>query len=234
MALTDGLIGYWKLDSNANDSLGARNGTDSGSPTYATGKIDNGVTYNGSSSYSTIANHSSLFPTSLTVSLWIKFTTVQQNKHIFTLQNANASPYLGFSIFVEDSANGKKITSATRSTSFGYITSTNNLNDGNWHHILVTFDSGTHTLYVDGTQNAQNTGKTLAWDTGADLKFGKFYNYSGGYYNGSLDEVGYWDRALSSGEIAELYNAGAGLTHPFSSGPTNYNTSFLPMFRRLK
>lgn len=220
MALTDNLIAYWSLDSNANDSLGSRNGTDSGSPTYGTGKIGNGVTYNGSSSYATIANHASLFPTSLTVSLWVKFTTAQQNKHIFTLQNANASPYAGFSIFVEDAANGKKIWSATRSTSFGWIASTNNLNDGNWHHIVVTFDSGTHTMWVDGTQNSQNTGKTLVWDTGANLMFGKFYNYAGGYYDGSLDEVGYWSRALDSSEIASLYNGGSGLAYPFSAGAT--------------
>lgn len=225
MALTDNLIGYWKLDGNSNDSLGVLNGTDSGSPTYAAGKIGDAVTYNGSSSYATIANNASLFPTALTVSLWIKFTTVQQNKHIFTLQNANSSPYAGFSIFVEDSANGKKVWSATRSTSFGYITSTNNLNDGNWHHILVTFDSGTHTLYVDGTQNAQNTGKTLAWDTGADLQFGKFYNYSGGYYDGSLDEVGYWSRALTGSEITELYNSGAGLTYPFSTSTSHIKSA---------
>lgn len=224
MALTDGLIGYWKLDNNSNDALGARNGTDT-SMSYGTGLINQCGTFNGSSSAVAVANHASLFPTSLTVSLWVKFTTVQQNKHIFTLQNANASPYAGFSIFVEDSANGKKIWSATRSTSFGWVASTNNLNDGSWHHILITFDpsvgSGTHTLYVDGTQNAQNTGKTLAWDTGATLQFGKFYNYSGGFYNGNTDEIGYWDRVLTSGEIAQLYNAGAGLAYPFASSTSH-------------
>lgn len=217
MALTDGLIGYWKMDDNSNDALGSRNGSDT-SMTYSTGKINNAGVFNGSSSAVTIANHTSLFPTSLTVSLWINFTTVQQNKHIFTLQNANDSPYLGFSIFVEDSANGKKIWSATRSTSFGWVASTNNLNDGNWHHVVVTFDSGTHTMWVDGTQNSQNTGKTLVWDTGANLMFGKFYNYAGGYYNGKLDEVGYWNRALTSDEIATLYNSGSGTAYPFGSG----------------
>lgn len=222
MALTDGLIGYWKMDDNSNDALGSRNGSDT-SMTYSTGKINNAGVFNGSSSAVTIANHTSLFPTSLTVSLWINFTTVQQNKHIFTLQNANDSPYLGFSIFVEDSANGKKIWSATRSTSFGWVASTNNLNDGNWHHVVVTFDSGTHTMWVDGTQNSQNTGKTLVWDTGANLMFGKFYNYAGGYYNGKLDEVGYWDRALTSDEIATLYNSGSGTAYPFGSG------TFIPL-----
>jgi hypothetical protein len=34
-------------------------------------------------------------------------------------------------------------------------------------------------------------------------------------FNGLIDEVGLWHRALSTGEIAARYNSGAGLTHPF-------------------
>ena len=33
---------------------------------------------------------------------------------------------------------------------------------------------------------------------------------------GSIDEAGIWSRALSGTEITELYNAGAGITYPFS------------------
>jgi hypothetical protein len=36
------------------------------------------------------------------------------------------------------------------------------------------------------------------------------------YWDGWIDEVGTWSRALSAAEETELYNAGAGKTHPFS------------------
>jgi hypothetical protein len=34
--------------------------------------------------------------------------------------------------------------------------------------------------------------------------------------NGSLDEIGIWNRALTTGEISTLYNSGSGKGYPFS------------------
>jgi len=46
--------------------------------------------------------------------------------------------------------------------------------------------------------------------------------YSGGtpegFFDGMIDEVGVWSRLLTSDEVTTLYNAGAGLSYPFSSG----------------
>ena len=52
MALTDNLVSYWKLDEssgNAADSVGSNTLTNTGTATYAAGKINNGVVVNGSS-----------------------------------------------------------------------------------------------------------------------------------------------------------------------------------------
>jgi hypothetical protein len=45
-----------------------------------------------------------------------------------------------------------------------------------------------------------------------------FSNATGGLEtSGMVDEIGYWERDLSSSEVTTLYNAGAGLTYPFIS-----------------
>ena len=36
------------------------------------------------------------------------------------------------------------------------------------------------------------------------------------YVDGIIDEVGIWARSLSDAEVTQLYNAGAGLTYPFT------------------
>jgi hypothetical protein len=41
-----------------------------------------------------------------------------------------------------------------------------------------------------------------------------------GEFNGSIDAVGIWNRALSDAEVAELYNNGAGLELEGSAAPT--------------
>jgi hypothetical protein len=93
------------------------------------------------------------------------------------------------------------------------------INDGLWHNVLATFDGTTTTLYVDnnivGTNNATlNTIPTT-------LKFMRFQ-----VNNTDIDEVGFWNRVLTPTEITTLYNAGAGLTYPFSP-PITGNPSFL-------
>ncbi len=46
------------------------------------------------------------------------------------------------------------------------------------------------------------------------------------YLNGALDEIGLWTRVLTSTEVTQLYNGGAGLAYPLvvPSGPTNVKT----------
>jgi len=46
-------------------------------------------------------------------------------------------------------------------------------------------------------------------------------------FDGNIDEVGIWDRILTTDEITELYNAGAGLAYPFTvdSGTTTFSTT---------
>ena len=41
--------------------------------------------------------------------------------------------------------------------------------------------------------------------------------------NGIIDEVGFWNRELTSSEVTDLYNSGAGLAYPLVpvSGPAN-------------
>jgi len=44
----------------------------------------------------------------------------------------------------------------------------------------------------------------------------------GQFFKGIIDEVGIWNRALTSTEISELYNSGNGLQYPFGISPTNF------------
>jgi hypothetical protein len=91
-----------------------------------------------------------------------------------------------------------------------------------WHHIVVIFD-GSQTgdanrlkMYADGSQLtlsvAAGAVPAALQADGADFNLGKFGGGLTFYMNGRIDEVGIWSKALTSGEVAELYNAGAGKT----------------------
>ena len=84
------------------------------------------------------------------------------------------------------------------------------LNDGNWHHILVTYDGTNVKIYVDGSLNNSSTNGTGATGTSTQITtIGASEQGTSRYYEGKIDEVSIWDSALSSSAITEIYNSGA-------------------------
>jgi hypothetical protein len=74
---------------------------------------------------------------------------------------------------------------------------------GVWHAFAYTFDGTTHRLYADG---AFVTSSVVAAQTAVPLDF-RFGHWSGGgeFYAGILDDVRYYSRLLSGGEIATIH-----------------------------
>jgi hypothetical protein len=94
----------------------------------------------------------------------------------------------------------------------GGITGTTDLTDGIWHHVLAVRDGSVNEtrLYVDGVEEAyQVKSYTSGFDSaGASLNIG-WLNLGGGYhFEGVLDEVAFYNRALSGGEIQQHYTQG--------------------------
>ena len=85
-----------------------------------------------------------------------------------------------------------------------------------WHMIVVTMDTAAHTrvMYWDGKQvgadkDAGRAGKRSVFSIGASTVF------RGRFFNGGIEEVALWNRALAAREVAAIYaaaqaSAGAG------------------------
>lgn len=79
-----------------------------------------------------------------------------------------------------------------------------------WHHVSVVYSNGTPRLYFDGTAVAEGTATDR--DTHISLGIDPWYPNGGmGYgfnhaqYDGAIDDIGFWDRALTAAEITALY-----------------------------
>ncbi|MEZ4829144.1 MAG: LamG-like jellyroll fold domain-containing protein [Bacteroidia bacterium] len=78
-----------------------------------------------------------------------------------------------------------------------------------WHHICVTFDGSVAKVFYDGQFVQQ---KTVSLNTGInDFKIGE---WSGTRFNGKIDEVRVWDKAISASTIAEWMNRTIDPSHP--------------------
>jgi hypothetical protein len=99
------------------------------------------------------------------------------------------------------------------------VTSPNSYNDGQWHHGVVTFDGSILRLYVDGVQITTLSTSSIPETTGNHpLKIGANSRIVDNLFTGSIDEVGVWNRALTTTEITNLMNNGlfapSGLVYP--------------------
>lgn len=224
MAITDNLLAYWKLDEasgNPQDISGnGKHLTNVNTATFGTGKINNGTILNGVDQIHTIADTTlANLGDAFTVSCWFKANTLSAGQHrpihASTSDSSVGSPY---SIWLELAS----IKFETYAPTGGYsaLQSSVSLSLNTWYHCVMVKESiSSRKIYVNTTMNQSTTtrsgtptkltGVTLGCrDTGSSGK--------SGYFDGIIDEVGIWNRALTATEVSFLYNSGNGFSYPFS------------------
>jgi hypothetical protein len=214
--VTNGLVGWWKFDegsgTSATDSAGSNTGTINGGSSYVTGKVGPyALSFDGSSGYvDTSINAGVTKTTPFSISAWAKKTPVSGSGEIVTTAIEDA-PYDG--VWFQWSANNKLVLSIVGNGSVEAIDASSAISAGTWHHVVTTYD-GSQTiagmkLYVDGsniavtntTDNGFGTFTDRPWRIGTDR-----YTTPADYFNGSIDDVRIYNRALSAGEVLDLYN----------------------------
>lgn len=205
--LSNGLVGYWKMDEssgNLTDSSGNSNtGTVSGTSIVG-GVFGNGRSFTGSS-YADITMNQTFQQT--TVCTWLKTSTT--TGYIYTQNNVGNTANLGFLV----TAAGKLSLGIWNGTTIPEATSTTTITSGTWIHGCAVRNGGEFKIYINGSLESSITnGNTNNIGTLASIGRNRVTNDT--YYNGQLDEMRIYNRALSPDEVSTLYN--------FAPGPVGY------------
>ena len=98
--LLDNLVSVYKAESNANDSLGAYNGTAIGGLTYTGGKSGNAFQFNGTNSYVSIPNTTAHldFTGDFSISFWVNYNTTAASVEAFF---SNIKPSNGYALYTD-------------------------------------------------------------------------------------------------------------------------------------
>lgn len=224
--LSNGLISYWRMDESSGqgvgDYTGTNNGTAIGTTIDTTGKVGYSRSFTGTGNYITIPYNQSLNTTaSFSLSVWIKPTQTSGSGFIFGRGKDQAGEY-------RLRQSGRSIMFQMNSSGWWSHTSSLALNIGVWNHAVVVFDYQTQNIrmYINGVQVLSETethnlpANTLTAVIGADG-----INLAD-WFSGGIDEVGLWNRALSTGEITNLYNNGNGDTLCLASNTVNITGNF--------
>ena len=226
-----GGVAYYKLDSNSNDSVGSNNGTDTSISYSNAGKIGNDATLNGSSSLLSLPTGIVNTANSFTISFWLRpHASSGGSNGSAVFEKANGSnggwnygaPSINWS-------GSNTLGSSNRDTS-GIIATIDwgTLSLDTWYHIVMVYDKsvgtyGTIYPYKNATVGTSAANSRLFTNFGNPVRIGRSGDsWQTGYFDGQIDEIATWSRALNSTEITKLYNNGNGLTYPFNSSTGNF------------
>ena len=81
-----------------------------------------------------------------------------------------------------------------------------NTSDGNWHHLVVTYDQSSLKVYIDGNLEATPSLPSSNYATSSGLTIGSWSD-NNRFFNGSIDEVAVFNKALSLSEVGLIYDA---------------------------
>ena len=107
-----------------------------------------------------------------------------------------------------------RVDDSEKAAIFGKANDTNafdvpNTADGNWHHLVVTYDQSNLKVYIDGNLEATPGLPSSNYATSSGLTIGSWSD-NNRYFDGSIDEVAIWDSALSSCDIKGIYEGSIG------------------------
>jgi hypothetical protein len=232
-SLLTGLIAYYKMDGNSNDSTGnGHNGSDTNVTYSSSGAIINQAAQFNSSytSYITVPHNSALNIEGgdSTISFWEYFQTGGQ----YMLEKGlySSGTYWGV-LHLSGGGTIQVVFGTANDTNDDYIRTNTIYGAGTLRHILATHSDAGRTIkvYANGVLDTATTqligAGSISPSNTNPLLIGA-QEFSGGTptqnFYGALDEMGFWNRVLTSAEISALYNGGAGLQYPFSTGvPAN-------------
>jgi hypothetical protein len=227
--LTD-ILAYWKYDedsgTNLNDEVSTHDGTaQTGSTTGIDAKIDDGVEITTSTGDIYVPNFN-ISGDQLSISCWFKLDVLPSTAATdYVILNANhsVSPYFAFEIIIKQTTDyiAFKVTNTTPTT-YNAQTANSVITTGTWYHLVCVLQGAGLTMQIH-LNNSNVTNTSDAW-SGTIFQNNAGWSIGNSWYDGDgtlgvdgiLDEIGIWDKKLSTAEISELWNGGAGNSHPFN------------------
>jgi hypothetical protein len=218
--LLTGLVSYWKMG-EASGTIVDSTGTNSSSANTGTygnaGKLGNCITYS-AGQLTTLSNISGFGMNrtgAYSIALWMKVTaSLGAFAMLIGAAIANDAPSLYLAASAGDPQYALRFATENNTTE---ATSDPVFTHDVWYHIIMVKNGTAVTLYINGSSVGTGTESNAYVNdplTPATIFIGS--DGAGSDFIGAIDEVGVWSKALSAGEIAELYNSGTGKTYPFS------------------
>ena len=223
-AAPTGAVGYWSFDDDVDDKSGSRNhGVAKGDAHIVTDAIGGALLLDGQGDYVTVKDNWNLHISgAFTLSAWINLQTLSPSSGSYLRVLEKGTP-TGEKLWMFYAKSSKVI-------GFGFISPSGDIQIktkktdwqvGKWYHVVGTYDpsvsSNNMKIYVDGMLDNQATMKGKPAANSYPLMIGTRSTASSDFWQGKIDEVRIYSRALTATEVANLNKS------PFVSLPAGTN-----------
>ena len=223
-----GLVGAWAFDeasgAQAADASGRGNhGTIAGATRAAAGRFGGALAFDGVDDWVTVADAASLdLTTGMTLEAWVNPSANGAAWRTAMLKEHGGT--LAYGLYGHDGARGPSAhvnpgsdQSATRTTALALNT---------WSHLAATYDGTTLRLYLNGAQVATRAVTGALQASSGPLRFGGNGVWAGEFFQGRLDELRVYNRALTAAEVAADMTRPVGPQAPARLGVSPASLSF--------
>lgn len=196
------------FDRSGNGNHGFYNGTSS--QTWMDGKIGGALRFDGVDDFVEAPTIDISSWSGITVSAWVSWKSIVNDEHTIVGNSHSADP--GFNFYLEPDCTNciESYIRTEPDTLIGGEFNDLNLTDDVWSHVVMTYDLSTMKAYL----NTQVSGITFSGgiiDQSVPylpIGIGRNPDTEDKYFQGLIDEVRIYDRALSADEVKRLYNMG--------------------------
>ena len=214
------LVAQWHMDEGTGTTVSDSSGNDNTGTIYGAtwvdGKFGKALSFDGTDDYVEVANSASLNITGneITMEAWVYGNfPVNYKRYIIINKYRRSVGGYGLIIYHHSSPSGTARaylnTDAGRSESFCGSAVSPNI----WTHIAFTWNSPSGSMYINGVKESDcELNGSIASYSDRALWIGKPGGGSGAdvYFNGTIDEIAIYNRALSASEIQQHYEEGLG------------------------
>ena len=228
--ITTNLLAYWSLEESSGtiyDQLNGVNMTPYNSPLYhQTGKINYGIDFGYSLNTGCVntSNDEATNPNGdkYTIQAWVYLNTLPTSTgHHYTITRGalSATPWENITTRINASDNKPMMRFTGPSGDNNYSYHVDALTINTWYHLVFVIKGiGTKPLIYINTIPSEGTTTQIGniYDvsgTNAGFNIGNSYNGGNINFDGRLDEIVIWNRALTSDEVTWLYNSGNGRSY---------------------
>jgi Concanavalin A-like lectin/glucanases superfamily/Immunoglobulin I-set domain/PQQ-like domain len=222
LAPAAGIVGWWPGEGDASDIVGNNNGALQGGATASVvGVVGSAFGFDGTNSFVLIPDAPALRPANLTIEGWVRFDSLDSaglggsppgQQYIVFKQNTQAGAFEGYNLLKNRYSNGD-VFSFLISSAAGdsvEVDSVTLVSTGVWYHVAGVRGPNFVQLYINGQLEGQAAVNFAQDYATLPLYFGTSGQASWDHkFQGALDEVSLYNRALSSNEITAIYQGGA-------------------------